>query len=162
MRLFRSSLTMVLGLPLALGLPQPPMAAWAAAVEPGSVAKPAPATVPSPAQSQGGVAPQASPQTPPYRELRPQLLAALRDCTSPQPLELCEPASQRLQELITLNERPAAREQRPRCLGALTLLETHLTVFRWGFEPKEHLQAVIQQVEQDCPAPLSAAAAASG
>ena len=90
----------------------------------------------------------------PYRELRPQLMAALRDCTSPQPLELCEPASQRLQDLIALSERPAAREQRPRCLGALTLLETHLTVFRWGFEPRNQLQTAIERVEQDCPAPL--------
>ena len=132
MHLMRCSLTKALGLALL------PMAAWASGVEP-----------------DGG-----NPPTP-YRDLRPQLLAALRDCTSPLPLALCEPASQRLQELITLSERPTARDQRPRCLGALTLLETHLTVFRWGFEPRQHLDPVIQQVEQACPAPLRAAPAAS-
>ena len=146
MRLIRSSLMTALGLPVTLALPLQPMATWAAAVEPGAANQPAPATVLSP---------------PPYRELRPQLLAALRDCTSPQPLALCEPASQRLQELIALSERPTARELRPRCLGALTLLDTHLTVFRWGFEPRQRLDPVIQQVEQACPAPISAAPAAS-
>ena len=140
MRLFRSSLTMALALALGLGLglPQPPMAA----VEPSSAV-------------------QASPQPPAYQELRPQLLAALRDCTSPQPLALCEPASQGLQELIAISERATAHELRPHCLGALTLLETHLTVFRWGFEPRQRLDPVIQQVEQACPAPLSPPPAAS-
>ena len=143
----RSSLPVALGLPLALGLPQPCVPAWAAPV----------------AQSVTNIpAPAAAPSTPLiYREVRPQLLPALRDCTSPQPLELCEPASQRLQELIVISQRPLARERRPRCLGALTQLETHLTVFRWGFEPKEHLQTMIQQVEQACPPTLSAAPAAS-
>ena len=138
MRLIRSSLTMALGLPVALGLPLLlTTPSWAVVAEP-----------------------QASPQTPRYRELRPQLMTSLRDCTSPQPLELCEPASQRLQELIAISERPYAREQRPRCLGALTLLETHLTVFRWGYEPRQHLEAVIQHVEQACPAPRGAAVSA--
>ena len=161
MRLIRSSLMTALGLPVTLALPLQPMATWASAVEPGAANQPAPATVLSPAQPQAGAATQGSPQPLPYRELRPQLLAALRDCTSPQPLALCEPASQRLQELIAISERPTARELRPRCLGALTLLDTHLTVFRWGFEPRQQLDPVIQQVEQACPAPISAAPAAS-
>lgn len=125
MRLLRSSLTAAVGVALL------PMAAWASTVEPDAANQPTP-----------------------YRELRPLLLAALRDCTDAQPLALCEPASQRLQELITISERPTARDQRPRCLGALTLLDTHLTAFRWGFEPRQQLDLVIGLVEQACPAPL--------
>ena len=73
MRLTRFSLTMALG----LTLPLQPMAAWASTVEPAATSQPAT-----------------------YRELRPQLLAALRECTHPKPLALCEPANQRLQDLI--------------------------------------------------------------
>jgi hypothetical protein len=116
-------------LPMALGLSLPPLA----------------------------VSAEPAPPAPLYRELRPQLLEALGSCTSPQPLERCEPASQQLQDMIRVSELPAAREQRPRCLGALTLLETHLTVFRWGLEPRQQLQTVIQQLEQDCPPPRRAA-----
>ena len=120
MRLIRFSLTVALGLPLAVAAAQPPDAG-----------------------------------------LREQLLDALQTCTSPEPASRCEPASQRLQELIAFYETAAAREQRPRCLGALSLLDSHLRVFRWRLEPLERLQAVIQQVEQACPPSVSAAPAAA-
>jgi hypothetical protein len=125
MRLIRFSLTVALGLPLAVAAAEPPAA------------------------------------TDGYSMLRAQLLDALQTCTSPEPASRCEPASQRLQELIAFNETAAAREQRPRCLGALSLLDSHLRVFRWRLEPLERLQAVIQQVEQACPPSVSAAPAAA-
>ena len=75
----------------------------------------------------------------------------------PAPATVLSPAPYRelrLQELIAISERPTARELRPHCLGALTLLDTHLTAFRWGFEPRQQLDLVIGLVEQACPAPL--------
>lgn len=52
-------------------------------------------------------------------------------------------------------EQPDARERQPRCLGSLTQLQTHLSVFRWGFEPRQKLQGQMDQAMLDCPVPLT-------
>ena len=114
------------------------------------------------ASAQANSSAPAEPAAPTYRELRPLLPAALEACRPPQRKRRCAAASQLLSELIAISEQPYARAHRPRCLGALALLETHVTVFRWGFQPRQRLQAAIPIVEQACPySTLSAAPAAA-
>ena len=97
----------------------------------------------------------AAPTPPPtYSELRPQLLEAFGSCNTPADLLACDGASQRLEALIAVAEEAAVRERWPRCLGSLTQLQTHLSVFRWGLEPRPRLQGQIDQVLRDCPAAI--------
>jgi len=96
--------------------------------------------------------PAAAPPTASYADLRPQLLEALSSCITPTDLTGCDNASQRLEQLITTAEKPMQRERHPRCLSSLTQLQTHLSVFRWGYQPRERLQAQIDQALADCPA----------
>lgn len=105
--------------------------------------------------SAGAAAPTAPIPALTYGELRPQLLEALGGCNTPTDLPACESASQRLEALIAVAEQPAERERWPRCLGSLTQLQTHLSVFRWGHEPRPRLQAQIDQALRDCPATQS-------
>ena len=94
--------------------------------------------------------PPAPPAT--YKTLRPELVSALANCTAPTDLAACNNADLKLQELIAISERPQQRLQRPRCLGSLSQLNTHLTVFRWGYQSRQHLQQQLNQALADCPA----------
>ena len=98
-----------------------------------------------------------------YRQLRPELFKALAACHQTAEVLACETASSALQTMLVVSQLPVQRQLRPRCLGSLTQLETHLSVFRWGLEPKERLQRISDQAMADCPAPppISAPPAAS-
>ena len=98
-----------------------------------------------------------------YRQLRPELFKALAACNQTTGVLACDTASTALQTMLLVSQRPFQRQLRPRCLGSLTQLETHLSVFRWGLEPKERLQTITDQAMADCPAPppISAPPAAS-
>lgn len=110
-----------------------------------------------------GVMAQPADQPGSYRQLRPELFKALAVCSESAEVLACETASTTLQAMLIVSARPLQRQLRPRCLGSLSQLETHLSVFRWGLESQEQLQRPIEQARADCPAPapLSAAPAAS-
>ena len=93
--------------------------------------------------------PAAPPAT--YKTWRPELVSSLARCNAPTDLAACSNADLKLQELIVISERPQQRLQHPRCLGSLSQLNTHLTVFRWGYQSRQHLQQQIDQALADCP-----------
>ena len=100
-----------------------------------------------------GAPTESPPPAPPatYKTLRPELVSALANCTAPTDLAACSNADLKLQELIAISERPQQRLQRSRCLGSLSQLNTHLTVFRWGYQSRQRLQQQIGQTLADCP-----------
>lgn len=93
----------------------------------------------------------------PYRDLRSQLSGELDSCLAAPSGPACNQARLVLQALIRVSERPMQRQLRPRCLGALSQLETHLSVFSWGLEPAERLQQQRDQAMLLCPAPAVSA-----
>lgn len=77
-----------------------------------------------------------------------QAFSALDRCLSTRQQQACSDADVELQQLIRTSEQP-------RCLSALTQLETHLAAFRWQLEGVSDLRIKLQQARQDCPAPAS-------
>jgi hypothetical protein len=83
-------------------------------------------------------------------DLRSAALTALNRCSTTRQQLACGEASEALQGLISLEEGEEERQLRPRCLGALTHVETVLAAFRWQLERSENLQAVINAAAVQC------------
>lgn len=83
--------------------------------------------------------------------------AALNNCLSSRQQLACQEADTALQDLIQ-QQGALQRQQHPRCLGALTQLETVLALFRWRLESNGNLERLIRSAEPLCPtasAPIS-------
>ena len=65
----------------------------------------------------------------------------------------CLDAATQLETLIKASERPGPQLLRPRCLGALSQLESHLAAFRWSLETATDLGRAVADARRDCPAP---------
>ena len=92
----------------------------------------------------------ATPPAPENSALEP--FSALRRCSSTRQQQACLDADVALKTLIQQQTAEQQRRQHPRCLGALTHLETVLAAFRWGLETDTNLQQRIAAAEQQCPA----------
>jgi hypothetical protein len=82
--------------------------------------------------------------------LRDAAFRSLNDCSSTRQQQACRQADTNLQALIVEQEQPEARERQPRCLGALTQVETALATFRWRLETSTNLQRAIGSAEAQC------------
>ena len=78
--------------------------------------------------------------------------SALNRCSTMRRQEACLEADTALQDLIRQQEGPEQRLRHPRCLGALTHVETLLAAFRWRFENSANLQRVVAAAAAQCPA----------
>ena len=76
---------------------------------------------------------------------------ALSRCANGLQQSSCLEAEAALKALMQQQETPDQRLQHPRCLGALSQVETVLAVFRWRLETNDNLQRVIAAAEQQCP-----------
>ena len=76
---------------------------------------------------------------------------ALSRCANERQQSSCQQAEEALQALIKQQESPEQQLQHPRCLGALSQVETVLAVFRWRLETHDNLLRVIQAAQQHCP-----------
>ena len=97
---------------------------------------------------QPAAAPDASPPAP-----HTAAFSALEHCADSRSQQGCLEAETALKALIVDQEREEERQQHPRCLGALTHVETVLAVYRWRLENTGNLQGAIQAAAQQCPAP---------
>ena len=82
--------------------------------------------------------------------------SALNRCSSSRQQQACLEAESALKALIQQQEAEDQRRQHPRCLGALTQVETVLATFRWGFNTNTNLKRVISAAEQQCTADSTA------
>jgi len=80
------------------------------------------------------------------------VFAALNRCASTRQATACLDAEGALKGLIQLQEAPDQRQLHPRCLGALSQVETVLAVFRWRLETNDNLQRMIDAAQLQCPA----------
>jgi hypothetical protein len=96
--------------------------------------------------------------TAPATSLRSAAFAALNRCRSTRRQETCLDAQNALEALIRQEEGPEQRLNNPRCLGALTHLETVLAAFRWRLENSDNLQQVIDAAAGQCPTNATSAA----
>lgn len=87
----------------------------------------------------------------PATNLRSAALSALNRCSTTRQHEACLEANTTLQALISQEEGAQQRLSRPRCLGALTQVETVLAAFRWRFENSRNLQQMIDAAAVQCP-----------
>ncbi|MBV2351108.1 hypothetical protein KUL97_05215 [Synechococcus sp. HK05] len=78
---------------------------------------------------------------------------ALNRCSATRTQDSCLAAKSALEALIRQEESPDARLSRPRCLGALTHVETVLAAFRWRLENSANLQSVIDAATVQCTDP---------
>ncbi len=92
----------------------------------------------------------------PAADLRSTALTALNRCSSTRQQQACQEASTALQALIRQEEGAEQRQLRPRCLGALTHVETVLAAFRWRLERSENLQRVVDAAAVQCADPSAA------
>jgi hypothetical protein len=76
---------------------------------------------------------------------------SLNRCSSSRQPQACADADAALQALIRQQDNPEARERQPRCLGALTQLESVLATFRWRLETNTNLQRAIDAASDQCP-----------
>jgi hypothetical protein len=83
--------------------------------------------------------------------LRTAALADLNRCSSTRQQQPCLAASESLQALIRQEEGAKQRQLRPRCLGALSHVETVLAAFLWQLERSDNLQRVIDAATDQCP-----------
>ncbi len=83
---------------------------------------------------------------------------ALNRCSTTRQQDTCLEARSALEALIRQEEAPEQRLHHPRCLGALTHVETVLAAFRWRLENAGNLQRVIDAAEGQCPASTASAA----
>ena len=88
----------------------------------------------------------------PAANLHSAAFSALNRCSTARRQETCLEAHTALEVLIRQEESPDARLSRPRCLGALTHVETVLAAFRWRLENSANLQSVIDAAAGQCPA----------
>jgi hypothetical protein len=86
----------------------------------------------------------------PAADLRGTALTALNRCSTTRQQQMCLEASTALQALIRQEEGTEQRQLRPRCLGALTQVETVLAAFRWRLERSENLQRVVDAASVQC------------
>jgi hypothetical protein len=82
--------------------------------------------------------------------LRDEAFRSLNHCSTTRQQQACRQADTNLQALIVEQEQPEARERQPRCLGALTQVETALATFRWRLETSTNLQRAIDAAEAQC------------
>jgi hypothetical protein len=94
----------------------------------------------------------------PAANARSAAFAALNRCSSTRQQEACVDARSALEALIRQEEAPEQRLKHPRCLGALTHVETVLAAFRWRLENAGNLQRVIEAAVGQCPASTASAA----
>lgn len=83
--------------------------------------------------------------------LRDAAFRSLNHCSSSRQQQACAEADTTLQALIVEQEQPEARERQPRCLGALTQVETMLATFRWRLETSTNLKRAIDAASAQCP-----------
>jgi hypothetical protein len=101
----------------------------------------------------GVVRSQEQPEAPPtYASVRSNAFEALELCVNQRKPEPCTAADTALQHLIRSAEAPEQRLVAPRCLSALTRVETSLNTFRWRLETTTALQAMVNGAASDCPA----------
>ena len=84
---------------------------------------------------------------------RSAAFTALNRCSATRKQDSCLEAKSALEALIRQEEPPDARLSRPRCLGALTHVETVLATFRWRLENSVNLQSVIDAAALQCADP---------
>ena len=82
---------------------------------------------------------------------RDAVFRSLNRCSATRKQQACTDADAALQALIRQEEAPDARERQPRCLGALTQVETLLATFRWRLETNSNLQTSIDAAATQCP-----------
>jgi hypothetical protein len=87
----------------------------------------------------------------PAANLHSAAFSALNRCSTARRQETCLEAHTALEVLIRQEEGPEQRLRQPRCLGALTHVETVLAAFRWRFENSTNLQRVIEAAATQCP-----------
>jgi hypothetical protein len=85
--------------------------------------------------------------------VRSQAFAALERCLSECQQRACDEADPALQALIRLAETSEQRLAQPRCLSALTRVETHLNAVRWRLETTAALRTMMEAAAVDCQAP---------
>ena len=95
--------------------------------------------------------PVASALEPPNQPGASLAFKALRRCDNERQPSICLEAEGALKALIQREEAPDQRLAHPRCLGALSHVETVLAVFRWELETNDNLQRVIEVAQQQCP-----------
>ena len=95
--------------------------------------------------------------TAPPANARSAAFAALNRCSSTRQQDTCLEARSALEALIRQEEAAEQRLQHPRCLGALTHVETVLAAFRWRLENAGNLQRVIEAAVGQCPASTASA-----
>lgn len=83
---------------------------------------------------------------------RAAAITALNRCLSSRQPMACLEADTALQELLQ-QQGALQRQQQPRCLPALTRVETYLAAYRWGLETTTNLQRVVAEAQQQCPEP---------
>jgi len=86
--------------------------------------------------------------------LRDSTFTALEVCITKRQQEPCGSADTALQALIRSAEVPEQRLHQPRCLGALTRVETSLATFRWRLNTAAALQRMVEAAAADCSAPI--------
>ncbi|MEB3169252.1 MAG: hypothetical protein VKK97_11055 [Synechococcaceae cyanobacterium] len=86
--------------------------------------------------------------------LRHNTFTALELCVTDRDQEACASADTALQALIRSAESPEERLHQPRCLGALTRVETSLATFRWRLNTAATLQRMVEGAAVDCSAPV--------
>lgn len=87
----------------------------------------------------------------PSANLRSAAFSALNRCSTTRQQETCLEANTTLQALISQEEGAQQRLSHPRCLGALTQVETVLAAFRWRLENSGNLQQMLDAAAVQCP-----------
>ncbi len=95
--------------------------------------------------------PVASALEPPNQPGASLAFQSLSRCANERQPSICLEAEGALKALIQREEAPDQRLAHPRCLGALSHVETVLAVFRWELETNDNLQRVIEVAQQQCP-----------
>lgn len=88
---------------------------------------------------------------PPASSPHTAAFSALIRCADSRSQQSCLQADTELKALIVDQEREEERQQHPRCLGALTQLESLLAVYRWRLESTDNLRLAIQAAAEQCP-----------
>ncbi len=94
--------------------------------------------------------PSAKPEAP-AADGRSAAFTALNRCSATRKQDSCLEAKSALEALIRQEEGAKQRQLRPRCLGALSHVETVLAAFLWQLERSDNLQRVIDAATDQCP-----------
>jgi hypothetical protein len=84
---------------------------------------------------------------------RAEAFSSLDRCTTLRQQDACALAATNLEALLKINDAPQQSEHQPRCLPALTRVETYLAAYRWGLETTADLERVVAEAKQQCPEP---------